>query len=323
MRYNRVRTGFTLVELLVVLAIVGILIGLLLPAVQAARQAARRIQCANNLKQLGLALHNYHSALKKFPPGLNMYTSASCPGVPAGSHYGWSWSTFILPYMEQGAVYEMIDFDVGAYAWPNAREAGASRIRTFCCPSDPYGEEWVDCCTGWSNGAADDEDFRQTNYVGVADSIDRGCGNGIWPRTDGNGMLFNLKPVRVSHVKDGTSNTLFVGEWVGSWGSHSTTGQSYLGMHWISWNIQDTALGINGSGSIPGGRNINVDPIDGDGGDRYAELWDEIGFASYHPGGAHFLLVDGSTQFLNEHMDHFVLAAMTTRLEGEVWKKGL
>src|SRR5579864_4486362 len=111
------RSGFTLIELLVVIAIIAILIGLLVPAVQKVREAASRTQCQNNLKQIGLALHNYHDTFKRFPPGYidgNKATSAQPGGTPDNDvGPGWGWASLILPYLEQGNVYNRIDFKTG------------------------------------------------------------------------------------------------------------------------------------------------------------------------------------------------------------------
>ena len=163
--------GFTLVELLVVITIIGILIALLLPAVQAAREAARRMQCANNFKQVGLALHNYHSSKQCFPVGVFDPTSVShAPGW-------WSWSTYILPFMEQDAVYNMIDFNTldyfggyGAEMNPT-RRANGTFIAEYLCPSDPQGAELVCSAGAGSVGQNSMEDSARTNITGVADSV--------------------------------------------------------------------------------------------------------------------------------------------------------
>ena len=124
------RRGFTIVELLVVLAIIAILIGLLLPAVQAVREAARRMQCQNNLHQIGIGLHNYHAAFRKFPPGgLEVR-----PQVPGGKQL--AWSAFVLPFLEQSAAYVHVDFDF-AFDHPVNAEAAAIPIEIYLCPSTP------------------------------------------------------------------------------------------------------------------------------------------------------------------------------------------
>ena len=199
------RSAFTLVELLVVIAIIGILIALLLPAVQAAREAARRIQCASNFKQVGLAMHNYHTVSGSFPPGMLRLR-------------GFSWSAFILPYLEQNMVHEQIDFGDSYWSTPDntTRWAGAKRINSYLCPSDPQGGELVSCCSGGSVGSDPLEDARQTNMAGVADSDEWNVGT-IWPRPldDVDGMMGGKRGCRISEVTDGTSHTLMIGEVTG------------------------------------------------------------------------------------------------------------
>ena len=124
------RNGFTLVELLVVIAIIAVLVGLLLPAVQAAREAARRIQCQNNLKQIGLALHNYHSAFDRFPPSALVDLSVSS----TGNNGSWSVHGRILPYLEQGNLFERVDLSI---AWDGQTAIDNMKVPGFGCPSDP------------------------------------------------------------------------------------------------------------------------------------------------------------------------------------------
>ncbi|MBN1852137.1 MAG: DUF1559 domain-containing protein [Pirellulales bacterium] len=319
---RRFRSGpgwpaFTLVELLVVIAIIGILIALLLPAVQAAREAARRSQCAGNIKQIGLALQNYASAHKTFPPG-EIITSYNDPNIGEVDTIGWGWGTFILPYLEEEAAHREMDFNhwVGD---PAASRGGAVLINTYLCPSAPADSgHWVECCSNLSHGASDVEDFRESHYAGVADSV-----NAFFQHTqavsDGDGMLFNYYSVGFKKVLDGTSKTLLVGEVTNGLGAHPSQGSAWIGHMWITWNVQDTANGINGLGSIPGGRDINLDPFDGDGssGNRHVEYFDEAGFSSFHPGGAHFVYADGHIEFLQEEIDALALQELTTRASQE------
>ena len=305
--HRRPVLAFTLVELLVVIAIIGILVSLLLPAVQSAREAARRTQCLNNFKQIGLAFQNYHSALASLPPGQ----------IWTGSYRGWSWGAYLLPQMEESAVYNRFDFRQDFLSDVNWPVLGA-RIEYFICPSSPNGNGWIECCSGRQNGPAPVDDLRQSNMAGVSDSIGNGP-DGLpssVARLDGDGVLYNLSRIRFKDVVDGTSKTVLVGEITSALGSHPTDGETWIGHMWGNWNCQTTSLGVNGVGSIPGGRSDAVDPLDGDGGNRHTEYWREVGFSSYHPGGAHFVLVDASVRLLSEDIDQFVLQALTTR-EGE------
>ena len=129
----RARMGFTLIELLVVIAIIAVLVGLLLPAVQSAREAARRAQCSNNLKQIGLAMHSYHSALDVFPPG---YLSGTADGTPSGLETGpgWAWGSMILPQLEQQPLYQAVNFSLQVTA-VDSQTVRSARLSLFWCPS--------------------------------------------------------------------------------------------------------------------------------------------------------------------------------------------
>lgn len=187
------RSGFTLVELLVVMAIIAILIGLLVPAVQKVREAASRLQCSNNLKQIGLALHNYQDQHRSFPAG---YTSQVAAGVDQGP--GWGWASRILGEIEQSHLKETIQFGQGIEAAANATPR-ATVISTFRCPSDQLEATFVPV-----NATVN---VAQASYVGVFGSneieLDPGAGNGIFYRNS---------RIRFRDILDGTSNTIMVGE---------------------------------------------------------------------------------------------------------------
>ena len=301
------RHGFTLVELLVVIAIIAILIALLLPAVQAARAAARRLQCANNLKQVGVALHNYHSVHSVFPVGFwgNLY-------IPVNQEDGWAWGTFILPYLEQGDINEAFDFSLDSYRnFTVNRQAAAHHVQVYICPDDPQAPELVGCCGDWMQGSHRHEDVAMTNLAGVTGSIHL---DGLWYQRDdrnandvvvNNGIFFWDSAVRMSHITDGTSQTLAVGEVAGGGpGSHRAH-------YWVTFNVNSTHRGINGPLTLPGGWSNPSDP----------HIWWQLengSFSSYHPsGGAHFVFADGSVHFLSENIDQTVLAALASRNLGE------
>ena len=304
--------GFTLVELLVVIAIIGILIALLLPAVQAAREAARRNQCLNNFKQIGVALHNYHSTHSTFPPGEQYHVSwCSPPGLPPDGKMviGFAWSGLIIPYMENKQVQDMFDKDLDGGGWgvwggvnnPNSAKAGAIRIAAYCCPSDPQ-DELVVVSGTFKNGPHDDDDWWKMNAAGVADTQSAWLSGkvGDCPIANNDGIFNNSRnPVGIADITDGTSKTFIVGEVTGG------ESGSRRGRIWPVWSLRSTVWGINGPGTVPG---------DG----TWGTLASDWGFSSYHAGGCHFLMADGSADFVLESIDSLTMQYLTTRAGGEV-----
>ena len=341
---HKKRTGFTLVELLVVIAIIGVLVALLLPAVQAAREAARRSQCSNNFKQVGLALLNHESAKKRFVPGTTFvhfsWPTAQCGPKPAvvnnkvGAYpQDYSWSSLILPFLEETAIAGSYDYDVSASDNNVVTSSGktnfkisATPIKVYQCPSNPQSGELVDCCGGSSltitNGTLADEDVQHSSMVAVSDTHDHLCGYPIDKRygtagakptspgqtpvpdtTYANGAFGSLEGGRIKDVTDGLSKTLFIGEVLGKGpGTHK-------GHYWMSRNLLDVGNGINGSTTAVGGTYPD-DAAPGYG-------WRNTGFASYHPGGCHFVMGDGSVHFISEEISQKTLEYMTTRAGAE------
>ena len=199
--------AFTLIELLVVIAIIAVLIALLLPAVQSAREAARRIQCSNNLKQIGIALHNYHDAIGAFPPG---YLSLMDPVTFDNDGPGWGWASFSLNQMEQLPVYNSINFVLGI-EFPANQTARLTVLGSFLCPSDAWRQDTftvVDATTTGTTPGAPICNVASSNYVG---SVGSGDPSSLYPyiidaddgppgRDNGNGLFFRNHSINIAQI---------------------------------------------------------------------------------------------------------------------------
>lgn len=281
------KRGFTLIELLVVIAIIAILVALLLPAVQQAREAARRSSCKNNLKQIGVALHNYHDTHSTLPPGYMRDPSSE----------GWGWSAFILPMMEQKNVYEGVgvgqfnlDQVSGAKGGANAanKAAGTTVIEGYLCPSDP----------GATGICHNDRRFNDGNYRPGALCY---LGNmGSNESYNGNGVFNRRSKLRFRDITDGTSNTIAVGER----DIETCRGGAWIGVR--NSNGQG-ARGI--ATSVSHGR-AKINAIAWNATNRCGE-----GFSSYHTGGAQFVLCDGSVKFISENINHNVDAGVNSTFD--------
>ena len=294
-RLTRRRSGFTLIELLVVIAIIAILISLLLPAVMQARAAARRVQCRNNLKQIGLALHNYHGVHNAFPIG----------GISSNQL---SWHVAILPMIERGSLYNQFIFTEGVYLEEGKNDPhGLTKVTVYQCPDSPA-ERSIS-----GSDMVDDQMTYTTHYYGCmgpkGENPD-GSDYELDTETPGYGDfglqgLFGRDVSRdFADVTDGTSNTIAVGE-----------------LSWVDSNVFRTWVrGANHhpSGSpMTGCKNI-TDPINIE---YYNEAgpatnnFNDVSLGSEHPGGTHLLMVDGSVQFASETIDLIVYKS-TASIDG-------
>jgi hypothetical protein len=285
------RTAFTLVELVVVIAITAVLIGLLLPAVQKVRQAAARAGCANNLKQIGLALHHYHDIHLALPPGCSFRAGAN-------SYPYMTWMTRLLPYLEQEPLWQRA---FGAYAQaqffedpPHVLILGQP-LPIFTCPADPRSRE------PWDFGV-----FRVafTDYLGI-EGIDL-------EKRDG--LLYLDSRVRLIDITDGTSNTLAVGERPPS--PDHNFGWWYAGWGQLKTGSADSVLGVREVCVHPRYRSCPPGPYSFQPGE-VDSLCSAFNFWSFHPGGAHFLVADGSVRFLS-YSAAPLLPALATRSGGEI-----
>ena len=296
---NSIARGFTLVELLVVIAIIGILVGLLLPAVQSAREAMRRSSCSSNIRQIGMGLHNYHATFKRFPPR----------GVPVHLH---TWSAAVLPFIEQQSLFDQYNFDVQWNA-PANHSTLQTTVVTFKCPSNPHTDD-VDLSVA---GGAATTDFAPVGNI----SEEFNDSGHIRPRSTREGLFGMLSTrYRMEDVKDGLSTTILLVEsagrpayyvngrfgpptningcdnadvtnsttMLGSWGDPS----NYIPAHGFS----DDGLSCSGPWVINKTNNNEA--------------------YSFHPGGLHIVLADGSTQFISQQIDAEIYASLIT-IEGK------
>jgi prepilin-type N-terminal cleavage/methylation domain-containing protein/prepilin-type processing-associated H-X9-DG protein len=347
MQIRRTRTGpvtrgFTLIELLVVIAIIAVLIALLLPAVQAAREAARRATCVNNLKQIGLALHNYIDSVNTFPPG---YVSAidrtvldACNmdqenqhGVDLGA--GWAWGSMILPFLEQQPLYNSINFNLSvAYAANDT--CSLTPLSVYLCPSDPgpsvvpvFADPPDPNNPGTYSGTNIVDTLSRGNYVGMyglgeicsqSNALDGPNNNGAGPAGTHAGIFYRNSGTTVAAITDGTSNTIAIGE-----RSHN--------LSYVTWVARSIDGWLGKTSLVEGGTDqFNPSP---------EECWTQImgpcGLAdglrtinnpeahvedywSRHPGGANFTFADGSVHFLKSSINPMSWRALATRAYGEI-----
>jgi prepilin-type N-terminal cleavage/methylation domain-containing protein len=314
------RPGFTLIELLVVIAIIAVLIGLLVPAVQKVREAALRTQCANNLRQISIALHDYHSAVGQLPPGVENPGQRPYRNPPnKGSHAYWSWLADLMPYMEEDAMYKiadnwsMINPTTTYHWWPwgdfwnnfattgTPNPALSHHVKNYTCPMDPRPLIVED-----GGGML----VAFTSYLGVASDHD----GGFYDSTNWNGILFYTSHTKLTDITDGTSNTLMIGErppshdlyygwwFAGAGYDGSGIGDVLMGARAVGYAA---SLGCPASkvGFQPG--NVLVD-------------CDQVHFWSLHTNGGNFAMGDASVRFM-PYAANAILPQMSTKNGNEVY----
>jgi len=284
------RKGFTLIELLVVIAIIAVLIALLLPAVQQAREAARRSQCKNNLKQIGLALHTYHDTVHVFPPlfvtPVNSTGAASqndaLKSGRTGHEPSWGWAAFLLPYIEQTALYHAGQIAEGGYIL-DAPNVIRTVISVYRCPSDNM--KRIPKESTWNDRTNPSHQAAGGNYVAANNHAD--------PKREGKdgptGAFFKDSSTSLKDITDGTSNTIAIGE------RDVIKGNGYTAPTWAGClncgHGTDFVYDTGGTGAY----RINA-PVTGG---EHGRI-----FSSEHTGGAHFLLFDGSVRFISENINY-------------------
>ncbi|HEX7376502.1 MAG TPA: DUF1559 domain-containing protein [Pirellulales bacterium] len=291
------RSAFTLVELLVVIAIIGLLVALLLPAVQAAREAARRVECVNGLKQLGLALQNYHDTLGRLPAGYlatGPYVDGANDTTP-----GWAWGSFLLPYLEQSTLQGQFNFNLPVQKSP----AVGTFLTAFICPSDVLPRQPFNVTDNSWNLICP---MAPSSYAAC-------CGGGVaTTAATGNGCFYRNSAVRLTDIKDGASATIFLeerafakvqGTWVGAVdGGYANTGA-------LNPKAVAGKLGQGAADLVL----IHAGTIN----DRTGRSLDDA--SSMHPGGANFLFADASVRFLTDGTDRATMQAMGTTSGGEAY----
>ena len=331
------RRGFTLIELLVVIAIIAVLVALLLPAVQQAREAARRSQCKNNLKQMGLAFHNYHEAMNTFPYAY-LLTAPGLNGLPANTPLDAnSWGTMLLPYLDQAPLYNKFNCSVPpineavAFGDPPAVIASniaviSTPLSVFSCPSTPGGITIYNAVVpsplgGNVTWTAAQSDYCTTSGVrGTLSNTAYANYPGGAPSRDGVMSPDTYSPIQ--KITDGTSNTFMVGERTGGATIY------YRGGKAVPAAVQAAFGPMNGGGwgDFLNGENWDEGalydgtyvPAGGPGPMNCNNIKSSGTFFSFHVGGCHFLMADGAVRFISENISILTFCSLVTKGGGEV-----
>ncbi len=281
------RNAFTLVELLVVIAIIGILVALLLPAVQAAREAARRVSCRNNLKQVGLATQLYHQTHGNFPSAFFAH--------PDYWHPSWSWSTLLLPHVEQQALFDTLDVNGsqfhGGTGFATATDLTQTSLPVYVCPSD--GGAVLNHHKG---------EFARSSYRAVTGDILE-LDTTYESATTQTGVIYCNAQTRIADIRDGSSNTILIGECVLDPGEDDKVGAIWAGMR---GELSDDIYVSDAAWFL------HSDPEWTINGPK------KQAFSSRHGAGAMFILGDGSVQFINQSIAAETLQGLCARADGTV-----
>jgi len=352
-RLRQCHRGFTLIELLVVIAIIAILIALLLPAVQQAREAARRTKCKSNLKQLGLALHNYHDVHGVFPAGYYSFPTRDGSG-PSGANIdpetwdaapGWGWGAMLLPFLEQGNLEDAIDFRQPIWAAANA-DAVTTKLEVFLCPSSSGGDEEFVVQDESGNPlviGGSQVRLARSNYVAshgqescwgecgaartgiVFTDINTGATKTIAVDGDvsrvADGPFFRNSATRFRDVTDGTSNTIFLGEH-----SSKLSDKTWVGVVPGAFTHPRFTSPENGPDAAATLTLVHAGPSGGELDITGFPIIHPVNFPTFHvgqmfsehPGGGHIGMGDGSVRFVSENIDLLLFARLSSMGEGEV-----
>lgn len=316
-KIHKPKQGFTLIELLVVIAIIAVLIALLLPAVQQAREAARRTQCRNNLKQLGLALHNYHDVYDTFPPGYTARTVSPTSPISDETGPGFAWSFAILPQMEQANLVNQVDTNGNAQDAGNIAVVQDKVLNAFLCPSDSAPNSFQVTDT-----SSNTFQLPRSNYPGIL-----GYASATMNPGNASGVFYRNSRTKFRDISDGTSNTICVGE---RKAMHDFNNQAPVEA-FTTWYaaIPNVIRNAGMSGMMASMAEGPASMILGHVGQPAMMSMMQmhstpnntnhiVHFSSQHTGGVQFLLCDGSVHFVSENIDYDLFRNLGERGDGNV-----